>query len=253
MIRLIQRRLIIPRGDTGIFTIPILGTMDETDLAVFSIYDPRIRKIIFSKYADLEDENLQISFSHMETVNLEPGKYNWDIKIYKNPQFIDDVLIGADEINSYYAGFSLPTCEIRETADTYFCDCKDNVLFPDKVNLINEVLNEVKEIAQQSAENVKHYPIIQNGYWYVWSTEEQYYINTQIKANGDNIVTSVFSDGGFQYIPLSGTDKLLPEDFIYDAGSIDGDNDLIYDGGSIDNGYDPEKDLILDAGTLEGD
>jgi len=263
MIRLIQRRLIIPRGDTGSFSVPILGTMSETDIAVFSIFDQRIRKIIFSKYADLEENNLKIDFSHMDTVNLKPGKYVWDIKIYKNPQFIDDNLIGGDEINSYYAGFSLPVCEVKETADTYLCGKNNNVLFPDKINFINETLNEVKEIAAQVVETSKHYPIIQNNYWYIWSTEQQGYINTGIKANGDNNVTSIevidedtlkviFSNGGFQYIPISGAELLTPENLIYDAGSIDGNNDLIYDGGSIDNQYDPDKDLILDAGTLEG-
>jgi len=40
MIRLIQRRLIIPRGDTGSFTIPALKSMQPEDVAVFSIYDP---------------------------------------------------------------------------------------------------------------------------------------------------------------------------------------------------------------------
>ena len=34
MIRLIQRRLIIPRGDTGSFTIPTQGTVGNNDIAV---------------------------------------------------------------------------------------------------------------------------------------------------------------------------------------------------------------------------
>ena len=252
MIRLIQRRLIIPRGDTGSFSVPILGTMSETDIAVFSIFDQRIRKLIFSKYANLEEQNLQINFSHMDTVNLKPGKYVWDIKIYKNPQFIDDNLIGGDEINSYYAGFSLPVCEVKETADTYLYGEDDNILFPDKINFINETLNEVKEIAAQAEESSQHYPIIQDNYWYVWNINKQGYINSGIKANGDDNVISVdvvdantikvtFSNGGFQYIPISGIDSLII------------DNDLIYDAGSIDNNNEePIEDLILDGGSLEG-
>jgi len=65
-----------------------------------------------------EGDVLNVAFSHNETVNLKPGKYLWDIKIYTNPQFVDDELVNGEEIDSYYAGFSLPECEIRETGDS---------------------------------------------------------------------------------------------------------------------------------------
>jgi len=41
MNRMIQRRLIIPRGDTGSFSIPYLKTINAGDVAVFTIFDPR--------------------------------------------------------------------------------------------------------------------------------------------------------------------------------------------------------------------
>ena len=121
MIRLIQRRLIIPRGDTGSFTVPTLGSVESGDVAVFSIYDPMSHKTIFEKEIAVEGETITVEFTHQDTVNLIPNKYVWDIKIYKNPQYeVDDndgsKLIGGDEINSYYAAFSLPVCEIREIA-----------------------------------------------------------------------------------------------------------------------------------------
>jgi len=117
MIRLIQRRLIIPRGDTGSFTIPVQGTVGDGDIAVFSIYDPMTHTTVFEKEVELTEEVLTISFNHQDTVNLEPKKYLWDIKIYRNPQYDEDnLLIGGDEINSYYAAFSLPICEIKEVA-----------------------------------------------------------------------------------------------------------------------------------------
>ena len=119
MIRLIQRRLIIPRGDTGSFTIPIQGTVEDGDIAVFSIFDPMTRTTIFEKELEFTglEENLTIPFTHSDTVNLIPKKYVWDIKIYKNPQRDEEsLLIGGDEINSYYAAFSLPVCEIKEVA-----------------------------------------------------------------------------------------------------------------------------------------
>lgn len=118
MIRLIQRRLIIPRGDTGSFSIPTQGTVGDGDVAVFSIYSPLTHKTVFEKIVPATNETLTIPFVHEDTVNLEPRRYLWDIKIYKQPQYDEDnLLIGGAEINSYYAAFSLPVCEIREVAE----------------------------------------------------------------------------------------------------------------------------------------
>lgn len=119
MIRLIQRRLIIPRGDTGSFTIPALGTIDPTDIAIFSIFDPLTHRKIFRKTITPEGQVLNIVFSHNDTTNLQPGKYVWDIKFYKNPTIENEEIIDSDEVNSYYAGFTLPICEIRETAEDW--------------------------------------------------------------------------------------------------------------------------------------
>ena len=118
MIRLIQRRLIIPRGDTGSFTIPIQGTVENGDIAVFSIFDPMTHITVLEKEIPLTGaETLTVPFVHSDTVKLTPKKYVWDIKIYKNPQRDEEsLLIGGDEIKSYYAAFSLPVCEIKEVA-----------------------------------------------------------------------------------------------------------------------------------------
>lgn len=117
MIRLIQRRLIIPRGDTGSFTIPTLGDVSNGDVAVFSIYDALTHKTVFEKQVPATEDIITIPFVHNDTVNLEPKKYLWDVKIYHNPQYDEEsLLINGEEINSYYAAFSLPICEIREVA-----------------------------------------------------------------------------------------------------------------------------------------
>ena len=115
MIRLIRRRLIIPRGDTGIFTIPTQGTVEEGDIAIFSLYDPLTRTTVLEKKIDATNETLSFGFTYNDTVNLTPKKYLWDIKIYKHPEYDEEnKLIGGEEVNSYYAAFSLPVCEIRE-------------------------------------------------------------------------------------------------------------------------------------------
>ena len=120
MIRLIGRRLIIPRGDTGSFTIPTQGTVQEGDLAFLSIYDPLTHTTVCEKKINATNESLTFSFEHTDTVNIEPSdRYEWDIKIYYTPQYDEsNQLIGATEINSYYAAFgkSMPKCVIKQVA-----------------------------------------------------------------------------------------------------------------------------------------
>lgn len=119
MIRMIQRRLIIPRGDTGSFTIPALLSPDVNDIVVFSIFDPLTHRKIFQKRVTAIGQVINIVFAHNETINLPPGKYVWDVKYYKNPTIEDEEIVEADEVSSYYAGFTLPICEIRETAEDW--------------------------------------------------------------------------------------------------------------------------------------
>ena len=90
MIRLIQRRLIIPRGDTGSFTIPTLATAAESDIAVFTVFDTTTRTKLFEKIVSAGSDTITINFTHEDTVNLKPGKYLWDIKFYKDPKYVKD-------------------------------------------------------------------------------------------------------------------------------------------------------------------
>lgn len=119
MIRLIGRRLIIPRGDTGSFTIPTQGVVEEGDLAVLGIYDPLLntkREITIAA----TNETLTFNFTHEDTADLEPSeRYQWDIRIFRGPQYDENhQLIGATTIDSYYAAFgkSMPKCVIKQVA-----------------------------------------------------------------------------------------------------------------------------------------
>ena len=117
MIRLVQRRLIIPQGDTGTFTIPTLGTVENGDLAVLTIYDPMKNEILIQKTIAATEESLTFEFAHNDTKDIEPAyppRYQWDIKIYRNPTVTDGKIIDADEVDSYYAAFAQPPiCDIR--------------------------------------------------------------------------------------------------------------------------------------------
>ena len=115
MIRLLKRRLIIPRGDSGSFSIPTLGAVEKGDIAVFGIFDALTHETIVTKAVYATSPSLTFTLKPEDTINLEPKKYNWDVTIYKAPEFDEDgILIGAAEANSYYSAFKLPVCEIKE-------------------------------------------------------------------------------------------------------------------------------------------
>lgn len=120
MIRLIQRRLIIPRGDTGSFTIPTLGTGDSGDKAVLSIYDPLTHTTVCTKVTNADGETLEFQFVREDTINIEPSeRYEWDITIYRSPVFDENnIPIDGASIDSYYAAFgkSMPKCVIKQVA-----------------------------------------------------------------------------------------------------------------------------------------
>lgn len=117
MIRLIKRRLIIPRGDTGSFSIPTLGMIDDGDIAVFGIFDKLTHETKLLKMIYATTPTLTFNLKWQDTIDLEPKKYNWDIAIYRSPVFDEDgELIGAAEVNSYYSAYKLPICEIKDVA-----------------------------------------------------------------------------------------------------------------------------------------
>lgn len=117
MIRICGNKIIVPRGDTGTFTMPVIGYSTEGDLAIFSVLDKLTRKTVLEKTYDASNKHLTIFIEHEDTINLEPGEYYWDLKVYKNPQYDEeDNLIGGMEINSYYSAYRLPLFLIKEAA-----------------------------------------------------------------------------------------------------------------------------------------
>jgi len=153
MIRLINRRLIIPRGDTGSFTIPVLTSSSAADISVFTIFDCLTRRKIFQKEIIAADNTLTVEFTHEDTVNLVPGRYVWDIKYYKNPTYAEGELIDGEEVDSYYAGFSLPVCEIKETGDTLLLadDAPTSTMSPLQLNIINAAISETNASKRDAA------------------------------------------------------------------------------------------------------
>lgn len=153
MIRLIQRRLIVPRGDTGTFSIPVLAGKNTGDASVFTIFDPLTHRKICEKVMQLSDGVLSMQFSHGDTVNLPVGQYVWDIKFYSDPVIADGHIVGGEEVDSYYAAFMLPVCEIRETGDNLLMDDRtpNAMLAPDQIDLITASLTEIAQAKAAAA------------------------------------------------------------------------------------------------------
>ena len=120
MIRIIGRRLIIPKGDTGFVTLPFCDSHEGQSIAIFSVKNMLTKKTVIEKIIDIFEDYILIEFKKDDTEKLEPGKYFWDVKIYTNPEYDDDgLIINASEINSYYSAFEEPILIIKEVAKNY--------------------------------------------------------------------------------------------------------------------------------------
>ena len=157
MIRLVQRKLIIPRGDTGTFSVPVLSTSNTGDVAVFTIFDTLTRSKVYQKQVEATDSTLTLRFEHEDTVNLPAGKFVWDIKFYQNPVFIDGELVSGEEVDSYYAAYSLPECEIRMTGDNLLTsdEAPTSTVSPMYLNIVNAAINDANA-AKRDATTAKN-------------------------------------------------------------------------------------------------
>ena len=120
MIRIIGTRLLIPKGDTGFFSLPNKGIFSEGDVAVFAVKDLLTQTTVIEKFIDASSPFLLIEIEKEDTMGLMAGKYFWDVKIYRHPIYDEDnYLIDASEIDSYYSAFEQPLLIIKEVARDY--------------------------------------------------------------------------------------------------------------------------------------
>ena len=123
MIRLIQRRLIIPQGDTGEFKIPTQGAVSNGDVAILAIYDNLTHTTVLEKQIEATADTLTFTFESKDTASLEPNdgeyyygnskRYSWDITIMREPYTNEQGKTEYGSIDSYYAAFDLPPCIIK--------------------------------------------------------------------------------------------------------------------------------------------
>lgn len=64
---------------------------------------------------------------------------------------------------------------------------------PVQQSAITQAIAALNQAVIDTEENVLHYPMIQNGYWYVWDAETSQYVNTNVRAQGTTV--TVNNDG----------------------------------------------------------
>ena len=120
MIRILGTRLILPKGDTGFFSLPNKGIFSDGDIAVFSVKSLMTQQTVIEKIIDASSCALLIEFEKEDTMNLDAGKYFWDIKIYRRPIYDEDnLLVDALEVDSYYSAYKQPLLIIKEVSKSY--------------------------------------------------------------------------------------------------------------------------------------
>lgn len=113
MVRIIGTRIIIPKGDTGSFSLPRQET--NTNYAKFIVQDPLTLENVIEKEITLVDNYFVVDLTSEDTRELPAKKYFWDIKSYYEPSFDEDgILVDALEIHSYYSAFKHPLFIIKE-------------------------------------------------------------------------------------------------------------------------------------------
>ena len=140
---------------------------------------------------DVTDNVISIRFEHGDTVNLPVGKFLWDIKFYQNPIIDEGEIVSGTEVDSYYAAFTMPECEVRQTGDNLLTadDAPGSTLTPQQINAINAALFALSEAVEKTETNVLHYPTIINGEWNVWDANLTDYTTTGIEATGNGIAS----------------------------------------------------------------
>lgn len=117
MLRLIGSRIMLPKGDSGSFRLPVKAEVVASNtIAVFSVFDKLTRKTILEKQFEVMDDGfVYVSIDHNDTKDLPVGKYYWDVKTYYMPKFDEDgKLIDALQIDSIYSTHHMATFLIME-------------------------------------------------------------------------------------------------------------------------------------------
>lgn len=89
------RAITLPLGDT--MNLRLKLTDIQFDAAVFAIFDANTGKDIFKKSVNIENGEAAIRLSNADTRDLNPGNYNWNLRLISDPAYGEDGEIIVDE------------------------------------------------------------------------------------------------------------------------------------------------------------
>lgn len=76
------------RGDTGTMTIGLSGyPFEATDVALFTVRNAANKEVKMRRELPIEDGIVTIRFVNSDTDSLDPGKYEWDIRVVLEPLY----------------------------------------------------------------------------------------------------------------------------------------------------------------------
>lgn len=101
-----SNEIVIPKGDTGMFTITIYGTtFDDDDEAIFAVVD-KSGRTIFEKSIRFVNNTVTVRLTNAETKNMPIGKHNWDLRAVMN--FEEDIT----DVHSLFSMDGMPIFKV---------------------------------------------------------------------------------------------------------------------------------------------
>lgn len=89
------RAITLPCGDT--MNLRLKLTEIQFDAAVFAIYNAKTGEDILKKAVKIENGGAEIRLSNADTRELEPGSYNWNLRLVSDPAYGENGEVIVDE------------------------------------------------------------------------------------------------------------------------------------------------------------
>lgn len=101
------RKITLPVGDTGGFTVRMIGELfdffADGDLVSFAISN-KLGEDVLKKFFSIEDNACRIRLSSADTADISPGSYTWNLRFFRNVELVDGepVIENEDDVLTLY-------------------------------------------------------------------------------------------------------------------------------------------------------
>lgn len=78
----------LSRGDTGEVTIGLSGySFDSNDRVLFTVRNASTKHVEMRRVLEIENGVVTVPFVNSDTDSLEPGMYEWDVRVIIGPKY----------------------------------------------------------------------------------------------------------------------------------------------------------------------